>query len=182
MTTATEIALRPARASDVATIAAIYAHHVQHGLGSFDTEAPDVAETERRFAAIQSGAYPYWVAVKGERVLGYAYAAAFRTRPAYRFAVEDSIYLAPQATGRGLGRRLLDTLIEDCTARGFRQMLAVIGDSANASSINLHRACGFTGLTVFEGLGWKFERWVDTVVMQRTLGAGTSLPPDERRA
>lgn len=136
---------------------------------------------QRRFAAVQSDGYLYWVAVQDGRVLGFAYATAFRTRPAYRFTVEDSVYLAPDALGRGVGRRLLDTLIEDCTARGFRQMLAVIGDSANVPSIKLHRACGFSRTAVFEALGWKFGRWVDTVLMQRALGAGPSCPPDERR-
>lgn len=175
------IALRPAVAADIAAITAIYAHHVQHGLASFETEAPDQAEMRRRFAAVEAGGHPYWVAVQGERVLGYAYATAFRTRPAYRFTVEDSVYLAPDAVGRGIGRRLLDALIKDCTARGFRQMLAVIGDSANAPSINLHRACGFTRLAVFEALGWKLGRWVDTVLMQRALGTGSSTTPDEPR-
>lgn len=179
MTPTPTIALRPAVATDVAAITAIYAHHVQHGLASFETEAPDCSEMQRRFSSVQSGGYPYWVAVQDERVLGYAYAAAFRNRPAYSFTVEDSVYLAPDAVGRGLGRRLLNTLIDDCAARGFRQMLAVIGDSANGPSIRVHRACGFTRLAVFEALGWKFGRWVDTVLMQRSLGPGASRPPDE---
>lgn len=172
-----DITLRPATPDDVPAIQTIYAHHVLHGLASFETEAPSIEAMARRFETIVGGGYPYWVAADPQRVVGYAYASAFRTRPAYRFTVEDSIYIAPDAVGRGLGRRLLMQLIESCTALGFRQMLAVIGDSANAASIELHRACGFSRLAVFEGTGWKFGRWVDTVQMQRALGAGVSTPP-----
>lgn len=169
--------LRLASTSDLPAITAIYAHHVQSGLASFETDAPSVAEMTQRFHAITERGYPYLVAVDGDQVLGYAYANAFRTRPAYRFTVEDSIYLAPDAARRGIGRALLLRLIEVCESAGFRQMLAVIGDSANQASIGVHRACGFSRLAVFEGLGWKFDRWVDTVIMQRALGAGVSTPP-----
>jgi phosphinothricin acetyltransferase len=170
--------LRTARPADVPAIAAIYAHHVRHGLASFELEPPTVAEMRQRFDAVVRAGYPYLAAELGGRVVGYACANAFRTRPAYRFTVEDSIYLAPEARGAGLGRRLLERLIAECEARGYRQMLAVIGDSANAASIELHRACGFDRMAVFNGIGFKFGRWVDTVIMQRTLGAGeTTLPP-----
>lgn len=157
--------------------AAIYAHHVLHGLASFETEPPAEPEMRRRFDAIVGAGYPYIAAEHDGRIVGYAYANAFRPRPAYRYTVEDSIYIAPDARGAGLGRRLLERLIVECEARGYRQMLAVIGDSANEPSIALHRACGFDRMAVFNGIGFKFGRWVDTVLMQRTLGAGeTTLP------
>jgi phosphinothricin acetyltransferase len=173
----TQLTLRAARADDLPTIAAIYAHHVLHGLASFETEPPSLQEMQRRFDAITGAGYPYLVAVDGGTLLGYAYANVYRTRPAYRFTVEDSIYVAPEATGRGVGRALLAALIEQCTQRGYRQMLAVIGDSANVASIGLHRACGFTLSGTLHAVGFKFDRWVDSVIMQRALGSGdTSLP------
>jgi L-amino acid N-acyltransferase YncA len=172
-----EPALRAATPDDVPAIAAIYGHHVMHGLASFEVEPPTVDEMRRRFDAIVGGGYPYLVAERDGRVVGYAYASAFRPRPAYRYTVEDSIYVAPDAIGGGIGRRLLERLIAECEARGYRQMLAVIGDSANHASIGLHRACGFDRMAVFTGTGFKFGRWVDTVFMQRRLGPGeTTLP------
>jgi phosphinothricin acetyltransferase len=169
--------LRPAQRGDIAAIAAIYGHHVAHGLASFEVDPPATAEMERRFDAIVAAGYPYLAAVEGDRVLGYAYASAFRTRPAYRYTVEDSVYIDPACTGRGIGRRLLQAVIDICEQHNFRQMIAVIGDSANASSIGLHRACGFERMFVFTGTGFKHGRWVDTVFMQRALGAGdASLP------
>jgi phosphinothricin acetyltransferase len=169
--------LRPATAVDLPAITAIYAHHVQTGLASFETVAPSLAEMTQRYAAITSAGYPYLVAERDGAVLGYAYANAYRARPAYRFTVEDSIYVAPHAVGLGVGRALLTRLIVDCQRRGDRQMLAVIGDSANAASIALHRACGFTQKAVLDAVGFKFGRWVDSVIMQRTLGPGaTTLP------
>jgi phosphinothricin acetyltransferase len=170
--------LRAASRGDVASIAAIYGHHVTHGLASFELEPPSVDEMVRRFDAITGAGYPYLVAADGERVLGYAYASAFRTRPAYRFTVEDSVYIDPGATGHGLGRTLLRALVDACTRAGYRQMIAVIGDSANDASIGLHRACGFDRMSVFLATGFKHGRWVDTVFMQRALGEGSrSLPP-----
>lgn len=169
--------LRPATADDLPAITAIYAHHVLHGLASFETEAPTLAEMTRRFTAITDAGYPYLVAVDDGRVAGYAYANVYRTRPAYRHTVEDSIYLASGAAGRGLGRALLTRLIDECAQRGYRQMLAVIGDSANAASIGLHRACGFEMKCVLDAVGFKFGRWVDSVFMQRTLGPGRDSPP-----
>ena len=170
--------LREARREDIATIAAIYGHHVEHGLASFELARPSIDEMVRRFENITGAGYPYLVAADRERVLGYAYASAFRTRPAYRFTVEDSVYIDPAASGRGLGRQLLQSIIEACTGAGFRQMIAVIGDSANHASIGLHRACGFDRMSVFVATGFKHGRWVDTVFMQRALGDGSqTLPP-----
>ncbi len=172
------ITLRPATANDVPQIAAIYGHHVANGLASFELEPPTPGEIRARFEAIVAQGYPYLVAAEGVRVAGYAYASAFRPRPAYCYTVEDSVYVATDAAGRGLGRRLLRTLIDECERRGYRQMLAVIGDSGNLPSINLHRACGFDRLAVFSATGFKFGRWVDTVFMQRALGAGSLTPPE----
>jgi L-amino acid N-acyltransferase YncA len=169
--------LRAAHRSDVPAIASIYGHHVLHGLASFELEAPPSDEMLRRFEAITASGYPYLVATEGDQVLGYAYASAFRTRPAYRYTVEDSVYIDPVAVGRGIGRQLLLALIESCTHAQFRQMIAVIGDSANHASIGLHRACGFDRMNVFVATGFKHGRWVDTVFMQRALGDGErSLP------
>ena len=173
----TQPMLRAATAADLPEITAIYGHHVLHGLASFETEPPAPAEMARRYAALTGGGYPYLVAVRESRVLGYAYAGAYRTRPAYRHTVEDSIYVAPEAAGRGIGRALLARLVAECEQRGFRQMLAVIGDSANEASIALHRACGFTLKCTLDAVGFKFGRWVDSVIMQRPLGdAGRTLP------
>lgn len=172
--------LRPAAHADLAQITAIYAHHVLHGLASFEIEPPDEVEVRRRFDAIVAGGFPYFVAEAGGRVLGYAYAGPYRTRPAYRHSVEDSIYVAPDAVGRGLGKRLLLALIDACERRGFRQMLAVIGDSANTASIELHRACGFAQVGLLPSIGFKFGRWVDSVLMQRALGEGDRTAPGNR--
>jgi len=169
--------LRAANRADVPAIAGIYGHHVLHGLASFELEAPSPEEMLRRFEAITAAGYPYLVATKDDQVLGYAYASAFRARPAYRYTVEDSVYIDPVATGRGIGRQLLLALIEACAQAQFRQMIAVIGDSANHASIGLHRACGFDRMSVFVATGFKHGRWVDTVFMQRALGDGDrSLP------
>jgi L-amino acid N-acyltransferase YncA len=169
--------LRPATAADLPAITAIYAHHVTTGLASFETDAPTLEEMTRRFDAICAGGFPYLVAAQDGALLGYAYASHYRTRPAYRFTVEDSIYVAPQAAGRGVGRALLTQLIVACERRGDRQMLAVIGDSANTASIALHRTCGFMPKTVLDAVGFKFGRWVDSVIMQRALGPGATTPP-----
>ncbi len=169
--------LRPATLDDLPQITAIYAHHVLHGLASFELEPPSLAEMQARHEKIVAGGYPYLVAVDGNTLLGYAYASQYRPRPAYRFTVEDSIYVAPGQAGRGVGKALLTQVIAECEARGFRQMLAVIGDSANAASIGVHRACGFELKCTLDAFGFKFGRWVDSVLMQRALGEGqTSLP------
>lgn len=169
--------IRAATSDDVAGIQAIYAHHVLHGLGTFETAPPSVTEIQRRFAQITGEGFPYLVAEDGGRVVGYAYANHFRTRAAYRNTVEDSIYVAADAAGRGVGKALLSALIEHCTALGLRQMLAVIGDSGNAGSIGVHRSCGFEHTGVMKDVGRKFDRWVDVVIMQRALGPGASTPP-----
>ena len=170
--------LRPALASDIPVITAIYAHYVEHTTSSFDTKSPSLADMEARLNTIQRHQLPFLVASVEDRVIGYAYAAQYRPRLAYRFTVEDSIYLHPEYTGKGVGRALLSSIIDICTAAGYRQMVAVIGDSANAASIGLHGALGFRMAGVLESAGWKFNRWVDSVLMQRALGAGNhSHPP-----
>lgn len=174
--------LRSAREDDLEAVCSIYRHAVLHGTGTFEIEPPDRAEIGRRFQDVRSKGLPWIVAESEGAVLGYAYANTFRPRPAYRFFLEDSIYLAPQAQGRGLGRLLLSELIARCTTLGARQLLAVIGDSANAASIGVHRACGFEHTGVLASSGWKFDRWLDVVLMQRPLGPGAGCPPVERSA
>lgn len=172
-----DIELRPAAAGDFDRIAAIYGHHVRHGFGSFEEEPPDAAELVERHRTIVARGLPYLVAVRGGHILGYSYAGPYRPRSAYRYTVEDSVYLAPEAARQGIGQRLLGTVIENCTALGYRQMVAVIGDSANAASIGLHRTLGFRMIGAIEGCGFKLGRWVDSVIMQRALGPGAgSLP------
>lgn len=161
----------------MAAIQAIYAHHVRHGLASFEVEPPSASEMGRRFESITGGGYPYLVATDSAGVLGYAYASAYRTRPGYRYSVEDSVYVAAGHLGRGIGRQLLGLLIEECERRGYRQMLAVIGDSANAASIELHRACGFEHRGTLRSVGLKFGRWIDSVLMQRALGDADRTVP-----
>lgn len=163
--------LRDARSDDIPAIQAIYRHHVLHGLGTFETEPPDAQELHARHTQIVAAGFPYLVAMGGTEVIGYAYANHFRTRAAYRFTVEDSIYVAPNAMGHGVGRALLLELIARCCALGLRQMLAVIGDSDNTGSIGLHRACGFAHVGMMKSVGRKFDRWVDVVIMQRALAA-----------
>ncbi len=172
-----DISTRPAALFDIPAITAIYAHAVRHGTASFELEPPDEAEMTRRMQALFDGGYPYLVAESAGAVLGYAYAGAYRARPAYRFSVENSIYVAPHAHRRGIGRMLLDRLITESEKRDYRLMIAVIGDSAQTPSIELHRAAGFTLVGALEGVGYKFDRWLDTVLMQRPLGAGRAAPP-----
>jgi phosphinothricin acetyltransferase len=174
--------VREARIDDVAAIQSIYAHHVLHGLGTFETDPPDTAELRARFSQIAAGGYPYLVAVDADQIVGYAYANHFRTRAAYRYTVEDSIYVAPYAMGHGVGRALLDELITHCSARGLRQMLAVIGDSGNAGSIGVHRACGFHHVGTMKAVGRKFGRWVDVVIMQRALATDIDSTAEGGRA
>lgn len=171
------LSIRPSRDADVEAITAVYAHHVVHGTGTFELDAPDAAEMARRRDDVRAKGLPWLVATQGDAVVGYAYANHFRPRPAYRFSVEDSVYLAPQAMGRGVGRALLAELVARCEDAGARQMLAVIGDSANAASIALHRTLGFEPAGVFHAAGWKFGRWIDVVFMQRALGAGDRRDP-----
>lgn len=169
--------LRDSRDGDVPAIAAIYGHWVLHGLASFELEPPGVEEVSHRRAAVLAGGYPYLVAEQGGVVVGYAHASAYRTRPAYRFSVEDSVYVAPGAGRCGIGAQLLETLIARCEALGFRQMVAVIGDSGNTPSIGLHLRCGFARAGLLPALGWKHGRWVDSVLMIRALGSGAGKPP-----
>jgi len=166
--------VREARADDMPAIQAIYAHHVLHGLGTFETEPPDAAELSERFTQITAAGFPYLVVADADQIVGYAYANHFRTRAAYRYTVEDSIYVLPGATGRGAGKALLTGLIARCSRLGLRQMLAVIGDSANAGSIGVHRACGFEMVGVMKQVGRKFDRWVDVIIMQRALAGDTA--------
>ena len=174
------LVLRAGTDADVAACAAIYREAVRNGTGTFELDEPDDAEMARRREAILAQGLPWLVAEREGRVLGYAYANQFRPRRAYRFCVEDSIYLDPAARGQGVGRLLLAELLARCEALGIRQVLAVIGDSANAGSIAVHRACGFVGAGKFEAAGWKFDRWLDVVLMQRRLGAGAATAPAER--
>ena len=172
--------LRDCAEADIPAIAAIYGHWVTHGVASFELEPPDAEEMGRRRAAILAAGYPYLVAEgEGGRLLGYAYASAWRTRPAYRFGCENSVYVAPDAGQGGVGRAILGALIARCEAKGLRLMVAVIGDSGNAPSIGLHRAMGFQLAGVLPATGWKHGRWVDTVLMTRPLGPGATTPPED---
>ena len=162
--------IRPALAQDVVAITRIYAHHVMNGLGTFEEEPPCAKEMAERIAMVQDRGLPFLVAQSGDDVLGYAYAGPFRLRAAYRFTVEDSVYVAPAALGQGVGRALLMQVIVACEAQGMRQILAVIGDSANAASIGLHTALGFQHTGVATSVGFKHRRWVDIVFMQLSLG------------
>jgi L-amino acid N-acyltransferase YncA len=174
----TGTAIRPAAMQDLPSVQAIYAHHVIHGLGTFEETPPDLAEMTARYASVVEKKLPWLVAEAAGKILGYAYAAPFRPRSAYRFALEDSIYVSPDAAARGLGKALLGELLRLCEAWGARQMLAVIGDSANAGSIGVHRALGFTHLGTMRGVGFKHGRWVDVTLMQKSLGDGMdTLPP-----
>ena len=172
--------VRPATPADIPAIAAIYGASVLHGTASFELEPPGEAEMLRRFQAITEAGYPYVVAEIDGRLAGYAYANAYRPRPAYRFTVEDSVYIAPDAQGKGIGRVLLASLIDTCTAQGFRLMVAVIGDSAQHASIRLHRRAGFTFCGTIHSVGYKFGRWLDSVVMELPLGEGDTSAPTER--
>jgi len=158
--------IRPATLSDIPAITRIYAHAVTTGTASFELSPPDEAEMTRRMQALLDGKFA-----------GYAYASLYRTRPAYRYTVENSVYVDAAIHRRGIGKALLMKLIEDCTARGFRQMIAVIGDSNQAASIGVHRACGFTDAGNLRNIGWKFDRWLDTPLMQRARGPGATTKP-----
>jgi phosphinothricin acetyltransferase len=172
-----QLIIRDSTDADVAAVQAIYAHAVLHGLASFEVEAPDAAEIARRRRAILDGGYPHIVAERDGLVVGYAYASAYRPRVSYRFTVENSIYIRPDQQRRGVGQALLAALIARCEAGPWRQMLAVIGDSANHASIRLHEQAGFARIGTLPSVGWKFGRWVDSVLLQRPLGPGDSAPP-----
>jgi L-amino acid N-acyltransferase YncA len=166
------VCLRDAGAADVPAITAIYADHVRVGTGTFELDPPDEAEMRRRQEEVVAHGLPYLVAVRDEQIVGYAYAGPYRPRPAYRFTVEDSIYIRTDCAGQGSGRLLLDALMAACERVGARQMIAVIGDAGNIASIRLHAAAGFTRIGLLTSVGWKFGRWLDVVLMQRALGPG----------
>ena len=169
--------LRTAEAEDLPAIQAIYAHHVTHGLGSFEETPPSLEETTRRWRSIIEAGLPYIVCSAGDAIVGFAYAGPYRPRPAYRYSVEDSVYVAPGSDRHGYGRQLVAALVERCTALGYRQMLAVIGDRDNHGSIGLHRSLGFREVGHMPSIGFKFGRWVDVVIMQRALGDGDQTTP-----
>ena len=169
--------IRPAAEADLAEITAIYADAVLHGTASFEIEPPDEAKMASRRAAVLAAGLPYLVAADAGRVLGYAYASPYRPRPAYHWTVEDSIYIWPVSQRRGVGRALLARLVAETEAQGFRQMVAVIGDSENAGSVGVHRALGFALVGVLKDVGFKHGRWLDSVIMQRALGPGAGTPP-----
>ncbi len=180
------VRVRDARRGDLAGIQEIYAHHVRHGLASFEETPPDLAEVTRRFEATRAHGLHYLAAESRAEpassevgvVQGYAYAGPYRTRPAYRYSVENSVYVAPGLEGRGIGRALLEELIRRCTALGFRQMIAVTGDSGHLPSIEFHESLGFTQAGCLRSVGFKFERWVDSVILQRPLGPGDATLPN----
>jgi len=174
-----EVIIRPSQDDDIAAIAAIYRHHVLHGIASFEEIPPEPAEVARRRRAVLCHGLPFLVAERADRVLGYCYAALYRSRSAYRFTLEDSIYIDQAEVGRGLGRALLARLIDCCTELGYRQMIAVIGGSDTWPSLRLHAALGFARIGVLPGVGLKFGSWVDIVLMQRALGLGAATVPVE---
>lgn len=169
--------IRPSRNEDVPALAAIYAHHVLTGTGTFETDPPSVEEMGHRRADVLAKGLPYLVAEMDGQIAGFAYCTWFKPRPAYRFSAEDSIYLAAHAQGKGLARALLTELASRAEAAGIRKLIAVIGDSGNRASIGVHRSVGFTGVGTLKSCGWKFGRWLDVVLMERSLGRGDTVPP-----
>lgn len=169
--------IRPSQSQDIPALTAIYAHHVLHGTGTFELEPPSQIDMASRRADVLSKGLPYLVAAKGDKLLGFAYCNWFKPRPAYRFSAEDSIYLAPDAMGAGLGRALLTELIAKAEHAGVRKLIAVIGDSANTPSIAVHRCTGFGHVGVLRSCGWKFDRWLDVVLMDKGLGRADASAP-----
>jgi L-amino acid N-acyltransferase YncA len=174
------VRVRPATPEDLPAIQGIYAHHVAHGLASFEEEAPPVQEMRRRYDDVVRQSFPYLAAELGDQIVGYGYCNLYRTRAAYRFALEDSVYVRHDMAGRGIGKAILAELIARCEALGCRQIIAVIGDSANAASIGVHASQGFLKVGTLRSVGFKLGRWVDSVFMQRPLGPGDGTPPGER--
>jgi len=175
---ADDLSLRDARESDMPAVQAIYAHHVIHGTASFELDPPTVEQMLQRRADICANGLPYLVAERGGAVLGYGYATLYRPRPAYRFTVEDSVYVREGMAGFGIGHALLEAVIQHCTEGGRRQMVAIIGNSENIASIRLHARLGFRQVGIFQSVGFKHGRWLDTVIMQRELGEGAGTIPD----
>src|SRR5450830_943522 len=169
--------IRPSQTEDIPAITAIYAHHVLHGTGTFEIDPPSPNDMAQRRADVLAKGLPYLVAAKGDQVLGFAYCNWFKPRPAYRFSAEDSIYLAPDAQGQGLGRALLAELCAQAERAGVRKLIAVIGDSGNLGSIGVHRSAGFQNVGILKSCGWKFDRWLDVVLMDKALGAGDTSAP-----
>lgn len=169
--------IRPSQSIDIAQITAIYQHHVLHGTGTFEVEPPTEADMAQRRADVLGKNLPYLVAVNGAQVLGFAYCNWFKPRPAYRYSAEDSIYLAPEAIGSGLGRALLAALCVQAERAGVRKLIAVIGDSSNLGSIGVHRSAGFKQVGTLASCGWKFGRWLDVVLMEKALGLGDTTAP-----
>lgn len=172
-------AIRAATPGDAEAVAAIYADAVLNGTATFELAPPDPAEMARRMSELASAGFPWLVAEAGGAVVGYAYAGPYRPRPAYRWTVEDSVYIAPDHKGRGIGKALLEAVITICESLGHRQMVAVISDDRSLGSVALHRACGFAHAGVLPSVGWKHGRWLDTIFMQRPLGPGAAMPPEE---
>jgi phosphinothricin acetyltransferase len=171
------VEVRPATPDDIPAIHAIYAHHVVHGLASFEEAAPDAQELRSRYDDVVSRGFPYLVADLGGLVAGYGYCALYRSRSAYRYALEDSIYVRQDMAGRGVGTAILRELIRSCESIGVRQLIAVIGDSAHGASIGLHASHGFVRVGTLRSVGYKHGRWVDSVIMQRPIGPGDGTPP-----
>ncbi len=178
----TPVRVRSFAPGDVEAVTAIYGHAVRYGTATWELDPPSADEMARRFGALAEAGYPALVAARAGVVVGYAYAGSYRPRAAYRWTVEDSVYVSPEAQGQGVGRALLRALVEECTVRGFRQMVAVIGDRDNAGSVALHAALGFGLVGVAAGVGFKHGRWLDQVLMQRALGEGTGTAPGQSEA
>jgi L-amino acid N-acyltransferase YncA len=172
-----ELVVRPCTQHDLPEVCEIYALEVREGTASFELEPPSIADMAARVAVIEAAGLPYLVVDLEGRIAGYAYAGPYRPRPAYRHTVEDSVYVARWARRQGVGRTLLEAVIQRATARGMRQMVAIIGDSGHAASIRLHAQAGFRLVGTLEHVGWKFGRWLDTVILQRPLGQGATMPP-----
>lgn len=169
--------IRPSTDADLPAITAIYGHHVRTGTGTFEVDSPSLVDMRGRRADVLSKGLPWLVAVQNDQVVGYAYCNWFKPRPAYRFSAEDSIYLSPEAAGKGIGRTLLAELITQAQRAGVRKLIAVIGDSANAGSIAVHKSAGFQPVGVLKSCGWKFDKWLDVVMMDKALGEADSTPP-----
>lgn len=171
--------IRPSQLEDIPAITAIYAHHVLHGTGTFEVDPPTQDDMTSRRADVLAKRLPYLVATEGDKLLGFAYCNWFKPRPAYRFSAEDSIYMAPDAQSRGLGRALLAELMAQAELAGVRKLIAVIGDSANVGSVGVHRSVGFSHVGTLKSCGWKFDRWLDVVMMDKSLGLGDSNAPQQ---